>query len=70
MNRRRRELAQIAEGEGVENVQVDQTGSNHYKVTGTYRDRPVLVFASLSPSCHHATMNFRGDVRKIIRGLA
>lgn len=69
MVKRERELYKLAEKEGLQSVNVVLTKGNHYRVEGTHKGKTVKVITPLSPSCHRAVLNLRGNIRRAIRSI-
>ena len=70
MQKRVRELTQLAVDEGLLDTVVSHTRGGHYRIDGFYKGRSVRVFCSVSPSCHHAVSNIRSDIRRAIKSVA
>jgi hypothetical protein len=60
----------MCKAEGLADVTVEQTGSDHLRVVGEYRGQPVVTTAPLTSSDRRILLNTRSDVRRAIRRIA
>lgn len=67
MDRRKRELLKLAEGEGLQAVVITTNGSTHYKVEGAVGQTRVYIVAPCSAGDHRNILNLRGALRRKIR---
>lgn len=69
MTKWKRELTQLAEGEGICNIRIVDTRNNHLRIEGEYRGKGIKILTSLSPSCHRTTLNCRSVIRQNKRAI-
>ena len=62
--RRLKPYIQILEGLDVRLLEVEVTGSSHYKMTVEARGRKRFFIVSYSPSDRRAVLNWKSDVRR------
>lgn len=63
----KRELASIVEGEGGQVLGIDVTNGSHYRVRAEFPTRTVSVVTSQSPSDYRSGLNFKRDLRRLLR---
>jgi hypothetical protein len=68
--KRKRELAQLAEKEGLTNVAVIETRGNHLRIEGQHLGKPVKIVTSMTPSCYRTDLNLRAYIRRSMRAVA
>jgi hypothetical protein len=70
MIKRKREILQLAEGEGLKDIEVVCTNGNHYRIEASYKGKPVKIITPFSPSCYRSSLNLRGNIRRAMRAIA
>lgn len=69
MHKRKRELAILAEREGLSGVTVIVTKGNHFRIEGSYMGHGVKVVTAFSPSDHRGDLNTVSRLRQQVRAV-
>ena len=69
MDRRKRDLFDLADKEGLKDIEIEVTNGCHYRLTGRHLGQPIRLVTSYSPSDHRTSMNVRSQIRRAMRAV-